>query len=172
MEKIKLFLIAITLFCLEINGLANPTEQSIAYQGQAAFKISVYKKDVNDPEKPIFCDELLMNDMTKNILITCHKNNKIEYSLFQHPITERRVRDAQGSVFSRRTIFCLRQDPLGMALTRFKYVKAEKRYIKQLYPSQPNSNDVDAVTFTRDNFILKLQEIPIKVPVQETAEKK
>lgn len=168
MKNKKILLLSIQLLFLAINGFTDQVKSSISSECQPAFKISVYKKDPKNPEGQIFCDQLLISDMTKNIFITCHNNGSIEYLLFSGHVLEddnnftKVLKLLKKSKRLNETAFYFSKDPLGMALAHLKYSKIENKFLKKVYNNaliETEKTINDNLVFAKNNFIAVLEEI-------------
>lgn len=167
MKNKQILLLLIQFFLFPINSFTDQVQSCIPSQYQPAFKISLYKKDPKNPEEQIFCDQLLVNDMSKYIFISCHANNTIEYLLFSKNVFEndhsfkKLVQLTKESKKSNVTTFYFSKDPLGMALAQ-KYPKIGNQLVKRpcnKTPIETGKTINNKLVFTKNNFLAVLEEM-------------
>lgn len=168
MKNKQILLLLIQLFLFPINSFTDQVQSSTPSQYQPAFKISIYKKDPKKAESQTFCDQLLINDMSKYIFITCHANNTIEYLLFSKYALEddnsfkKLVQLTKESKKSNVTTFYFSKDPLGMALSQLKYQKTKNQLVKTPCNKRPIETEKtinNKLVFTKNNFLAVLEEM-------------
>lgn len=164
MRNKQILLLSIQLLFFGINGFTDQVKSSIFSEYQPAFKISLYKKDPKNHQEQIFCDQLLVNDMSKYIFISCHANNTIEYLLFsKHALEDdnsfkKLVQLTKESKKSNVTTFYFSKDPLGMALSQLKYQKTKKTPGNNT-PIETEKPINNKLVFTKNNFFAVLEEM-------------